>query len=379
MKKKTAKKVSPAVTQIVAPVVRQSSQVAQENAGSLLANLRAVILEARRQAITAVDVVQVRTCWVVGRHIVEFEQAGQTRAAYGKAVLAQVSAQLTAEFGKGFDASNLRYMRLFYQAFPNCDALRHELSWTHYRLLLRVDSATARDWYMNEAATQNWNTRALERQIGTLYYERLLTSKDRQPVRAEAAEKLAEIQATPRQFIRDPVLLEFLGLPGTGKLLESNLEHALIDNLQAFLLELGKGFAFVARQQRLSTESKDFYIDLVFYNYLLKCFVLFDLKTRELTHQDIGQMDMYVRLYDDLRRTPGDNPTVGIILCSQKDASVVRYSVLHENEQLFASKYRLVLPSEDELRAELDRERNTLAQATAGPRRPTRRNRGSSQ
>ncbi len=372
MKKKTAKKVSPAVTQIVAPVVRQSSQVAQENAGSLLANLRAVILEARRQAITAVDVVQVRTCWVVGRHIVEFEQAGQTRAAYGKAVLAQVSAQLTAEFGKGFDASNLRYMRLFYQAFPNCDALRHELSWTHYRLLLRVDSATARDWYMNEAATQNWNTRALERQIGTLYYERLLTSKDRQPVRDEAAEKLAEIQATPRQFIRDPVLLEFLGLPGTGKLLESNLEHALIDNLQAFLLELGKGFAFVARQQRLSTETKDFYIDLVFYNYLLKCFVLFDLKTRELTHQDIGQMDMYVRLYDDQRRSPDDGPTVGIILCAHKDHTVVRYSVLHGNEQIFASKYKLILPSEEELRAELLREQALIAEQTlaSSPEKP---------
>jgi predicted nuclease of restriction endonuclease-like (RecB) superfamily len=364
MRKKAPKKVSPAMTQIVAPVVRQSSLEAQDTAVNLLANLRAVILEARRQAITAVDVVQVRTCWVVGRHIVEFEQAGQTRAAYGKAVLAQVSAQLTAEFGKGFDASNLRYMRLFYQAFPNCDALRHELSWTHYRLLLRVDSATAREWYMNEAATQNWNTRALERQLGTLYYERLLASKDRQPVRDEAAEKLAEIQSTPREFIRDPVMLEFLGLPGTGKLLESNLEHALIDNLQAFLLELGKGFAFVARQQRLSTETKDFYIDLVFYNYLLKCFVLFDLKTRELTHEDIGQMDMYVRLYDDQRRSPDDGPTVGLILCAHKDHTVVRYSVLHGNEQLFASKYKLILPSEEELRAELLREQALIAEQT---------------
>ena len=374
MKKKTAKKVLPAVTQIVAPVVRQSSRVAQENAGSLLANLRAVILEARRQAITAVDVVQVRTCWIVGRHIVEFEQAGQTRAAYGKAVLAQVSAQLTAEFGKGFDASNLYKMSQFYRAFPNLDALRLNLSWTHYRLLLRVDSATDRNWYMNEAATPNWNTRALERQIGTLYYERLLTSKDRQPVRAEAAEKLAEIQSTPREFIRDPVLLEFLGLPGTGKLLESNLEHALIDNLQAFLLELGKGFAFVARQQRLSTETKDFYIDLVFYNYLLKCFVLFDLKTRELTHQDIGQMDMYVRLYDDQRRSPDDGPTVGIILCAHKDHTVVRYSVLHGNEQLFASKYKLILPSEEELRAELLREQELIAaQVLAAADVPARR------
>ena len=213
---------------------------------------------------------------------------------------------------------------------------------------------------MREAAEQNWSSRALVRQIGTLYYERLLASKDRRSVRKEAHHKLAAYKPTPREFVRDPVLLEFLGLPNTGKLLESGLEQSLIENLQAFLLELGKGFAFVARQQRISTESKDFYVDLIFYNYLLKCFVLFDLKTGELTHQDIGQMDMYVRIYDDQRRGPEDNPTVGIILCAQKDASVVRYSVLQGNEQLFASKYRLVLPSEEELRAELDREQRFL-------------------
>ena len=290
--------------EIVAPLVRQLPQVAEDDVDNLLTSLRAVILEARRQVLTAVDVVQVRTGWTVGRHIVEFEQGGQSRAAYGKAVLARVSARLTAEFGKGFDVSNLRYMRLFYQAFPKCDALRHELSWTHYRLLLRVDSPAAREWYMNEAAAQNWNTRALERQIGTLYYERLLASKYRQPLRDEAAEKLAGIQSTPREFIRDPVMLEFLGLPGTGK---------------------------------------------------------FDLKTRELTHQDIGQMDMYVRLYDDQRRGADDGPTVGIILCAHKDHTVVRYSVLDGNEQLFASKYKLILPSEEELKAELLREQALIA------------------
>ena len=359
MKKKSTKKTpnkSPQEAGALVPSMGSSGSLT-----SLLANLRAVILEARQQAIQAVDVVQVRTCWIVGRHIVEFEQGGQSRAAYGKSVLAQVSAQLTAEFGKGFDASNLYKMSQFYRAFPNLDALRLNLSWTHYRLLLRVDSLEARLWYMNEASTQTWNTRALDRQIGTLYYERLLASKDRESVRDEATEKLTEIQSTPREFIRDPVMLEFLGLPGTGKLLESNLEHALIDNLQSFLLELGKGFAFVARQQRISTETKDFYIDLVFYNYLLKCFVLFDLKTRELTHEDIGQMDMYVRLYDDQRRSPDDGPTVGIILCAQKDHTVVRYSVLHGNEQLFATKYKLVLPSEEELRAELLREQEHIA------------------
>jgi predicted nuclease of restriction endonuclease-like (RecB) superfamily len=328
----------------------------------LVAQLRTLIQEARRQALRAVDTVQVRTCWEVGRHIVEFEQAGAERAEYGVHLLPRLAGRLTAEFGRGFDASNLRYMRLFYQAFPKCDALRHELSWTHYRSLLKVEDAAARQWYMVEAATQNWSTRALDRQISTLYYERLLASQDRLAVRAEAGEKIGALAVSPREFVRDPVLLEFLGMPDTGRLLESNLEQALTDNLQAFLLELGKGFAFVARQQRVSTESRDFYLDLVFYNYLLKCFVLFDLKTGELTHQDIGQMDMYVRMYDELRCGPDDNPTVGIILCARKDASVVRYSVLHGHEQLFASKYRLVLPSEAELRAELDREQRLLAE-----------------
>lgn len=213
---------------------------------------------------------------------------------------------------------------------------------------------------MREAASQGWTTRALERQISTLYYERLLSSSDRLAVEKEAGDSLQSLQ-TPRDFVRDPVMLEFLGLPGAGKLLEADLERALLDNLQEFLLELGRGFAFVARQFRISTETKDFYIDLVFYNYLLKCFVLFDLKSGELTHQDIGQMDMYVRMTDELKRAPDDNPTVGIILCTGKDASVVRYSVLHENEQIFASRYKLLLPSEEELRAELDRERSKLA------------------
>ena len=333
--------------------------------GGLLASLREVIQTARQQAIRAVDVVQVRTCWTVGRHIVEFEQGGAARAAYGKRLLTDLAKSLTAEFGKGFDASNLYKMSQFYRLFPNLDALRPELSWTHDRLLLRVEDAQARAWYMAEAANQNWSTRALDRQIGTLYYERLLTSQERKPVREEADARISARAVTPHDFIHDPVMLEFLGLPNTGKLLESKLEVALIDNLQSFLLELGKGFAFVARQQRISTESKDFYLDLVFYNYLLKCFVLFDLKAGELTHQDIGQMDMYVRMYDDQRRGQGDNPPVGIILCAQKDKSVVRYSVLHGNEQLFATKYKLVLPSEEELRTELVREQRMLERQAA--------------
>lgn len=326
----------------------------------LVEALRALILQARQKVLSAANVAQVLTYWEIGRHIVEFEQGGATRAVRGKALLATLAESLTQEFGKGFDASNLRYMRLFYHAFPNRDALRHELSWTHYRLLQRVDSQEAKHWYLHEAAAQNWSTRVLERQIGSLAYERLLSSQNPTRTLPETASLQPPALPTARDFIRDPVMLEFLGLPETGRLLESDLENALMDKLQQFLLELGKGFAFVARQQRISTETQDFYIDLVFYNYLLKCFVLIDLKTGHLTHQDIGQMDMYVRLYDDQRRGDGDNPTVGILLCGSKDQSVVRYSVLHESEQLFASKYRLVLPSEEELRQELDRERAAI-------------------
>jgi predicted nuclease of restriction endonuclease-like (RecB) superfamily len=340
----------------------------------LVHDLRALIAESRQQALRAVDVVQVRTCWGMGQHIVEFEQGGAARAEYGSRLLPRLAEMLTAEFGRGFDASNLRYMRLFYLAFPIRDALRHELSWTHYRSLLRIEDSKAREWYLTEAATQNWSSRALDRQIGRLYYERLLASKDKAAVTAEAVEKIAEMKISPRDFVRDPVLLEFLGLPETGRLLENRLEQSLIDHLQAFLMELGKGFAFVARQQRISTESKDFYIDLVFYNYLLKCFVLFDLKPGELTHQDIGQMDMYVRMYDDQQRPEGHNPTVGIILCAQKDASVVRFSVLHEHEQLFASRYRLILPTEEELLQELIREQKLLEErAEKSPLKPAKK------
>lgn len=338
------------------PVQAQSDEARQTAFHQLLGQLQTLIADARQRALRAVDVIQVQTCWQVGRHIVEFEQGGAARAAYGKRLLPLLAERLTADFGQGFDERNLRHMRAFFQAFPNWDAVRSELSWTHYRLLTRVDNAEARQWYMHEAAEQNWSSRALERQMGTLFYERLLLSQDKAAVAQEARQNLAMLDQSPRAFVRDPVMLEFLGLPGSGKLLEAGLEQGLMDKLQAFLLELGKGFAFVARQQRISTESKDFYIDLVFYNYLLKCFVLIDLKTTELTHQDIGQMDMYVRMYDDLKRNEGDNPTVGILLCEAKDQSVVRYSVLNGSEQLFASRYKLVLPSEEALRAELARD-----------------------
>jgi predicted nuclease of restriction endonuclease-like (RecB) superfamily len=327
---------------------------------TLLNALRDLITQARQQATRSVDTIQVQTYWQIGRHIVEFEQGGEARAAYGKRLLAELAIALTTEFGKGFDERNLRNMRAFFQNFPNWNAVRSELSWTHYRILLRVDRPKARQWYMQEAATQNWSTRVLERQIATLYYERLLSSQDPDTLKAEPQQP-----QQPRNFVRDPVILEFLGLPDTGRLLEADLERALMDKLQQFLLELGKGFAFVARQQRISTETQDFYIDLVFYNYLLKCFVLIDLKTGHLNHQDIGQMDMYVRMYDDLRRGEDDNPTVGILLCGSKDEFVARYSVLHESEQLFASKYSLVLPTEEELRREIDRERAAIDERQA--------------
>jgi len=339
---------------------RATTTTPAEGFAPLLGTLRQLIADARQQVLRAVDVVQVQTYWHVGRHIVEFEQGGAQRAAYGQRLLPQLGQALSAEFGRGFDATNLRHMRGFYQAFPIRDALRRELSWTHYRLLLRVGSADARQWYVHETATQNWSTRALERQIGSLYYERLLLSQDKAAVSAEAQVNLAALETSPRAFVRDPVMLEFLGLPGAGRLLEATLEAALMDKLQQFLMELGKGFAFVARQHRISTETQDFYIDLVFYNYLLKCFVLIDLKTGPLTHQDVGQMDMYVRIYDELRRGEGDNPTVGILLCGGKDKSVARYSVLNGSEQLFASKYRLILPSEEELRLELQRDREDI-------------------
>ena len=335
---------------------------------ALLSSLRDLIQRGRQQALRAVDMVQVQTCWEIGRHIVEYEQGGEARAAYGQKLVPRLADALTREFGRGFDERNLRHMRSFYLGFPIWNAVRTELSWTHYRALLRVSDDAARQWYTSEAATQGWSARALDRQIGTLYFERLALSADKPAITAEAAVHIAALQATPRDIVRDPVMLEFLGLPGSGRLLESDLEQALMDKLQAFLLELGKGFAFVARQQRIGTESQDFYIDLVFYNYLLKCFVLIDLKAGRLTHQDVGQMDMYVRLYDDLKRGEGDNPTVGILLCGDKDQAIVRYSVLHGSEQLFASKYRLVLPTEEELRVEIERERGLRddAQRLAG-------------
>jgi predicted nuclease of restriction endonuclease-like (RecB) superfamily len=331
-----------------------------ESSQTLLDNVRTLLDQSRQQLRQTVNTTMVQTYWHIGRLILEDEQQGKMRAIYGKKVLQQLSKSLTAEFGRGFDMSNLRRMRTFYISFPIQDTVCHELSWSHYRKLVTVESAVARKWYMQEAAQQNWSVRALERQIGVLYYERLLSSTDKIPVEQEAKQKTQVLELNPKDYLRDPYVLDFLNLP-SGAILESELEQALIANLQNFLLELGKGFAFVERQQRICTDDGDYYIDLVFYNFHLKCFLLIDLKMHKLTHQDVGQMDMYVRMYEHKKRQSDDNPTIGLILCSEGNNTVAKYSVLNDSEQLFASKYITELPSEEELRNELERERKYLA------------------
>ena len=322
-----------------------------------------VVRTARSHAFRAVNFVMVEAYWRIGRMIVEEEQLGKERAEYGEQLMSTLSRRLTEEFGKGFAETNLKYFRQFYLTYPvqSPEEIRHtlcdELTWSHYRLLMRVEKPEARKWYMSEATSQNWSVRALQRQINSLYYERLLMSRDKAPVIDEMREKTEPLAPLPEDFIKDPYVLEFLGMPDAHQFREAELEQAIIGKLQAFMLELGKGFAFVARQHRISTETKDFFIDLVFYNYILKCFLLIDLKTSELTHEDIGKMDMYVRLFEDTVKGKDDNPTVGLILCTDKDHTVVKYSVLNESRQLFASKYRLYLPTEEELRIEIERER----------------------
>ncbi|MBK5914069.1 PDDEXK nuclease domain-containing protein [Rhodocyclus purpureus] len=336
----------------------------------LYAEIRRILVASRQHARQAVNEAMVQAYWQIGRLIVEDEQGGKQRADYGKKTLNEVAKRLTAEFGRGFSLANLRNFRQFYLAFP-AEEIRYtlcsKLSWSHFRELMRVAKPEARLWYAQEAAAQGWSVRALDRQIGTLFYERLLLSQDKDETRREAVARIAEeAPPDPREFIRDPYVLEFLELQPSPLLYEKDVEHGLIDRLQHFLLELGRGFAFVARQKRLHAEGDDFFVDLVFYNYLLKCFVLIDLKVGRLTHQDVGQMDMYVRLCDEQMRGSGDNPSIGLILCSERNAAVAKYSQLASSAQLFASQYRLILPSEDELRAELERDRALLEAAHQG-------------
>ncbi len=323
---------------------------------NLYQSVKNILQSARDNAYRQVNFIMVEAYWNIGKQIVEEEQNGKDRAEYGSYLIKELSSRLTDEFGKGFSQRNIRNMRQFYICFPIWQTLSAKLSWSHYALLLRIENSNAREWYAQESAKANWSVRALERQIGTFYYERIISSKDKQPVAAEATNNTKDLTLTPKDIIKDPYVLEFLDLKQNNAFYESDLESALIEKIQEFLLELGRGFAFVARQKRVKTETSDFYIDLVFYNYILKCFVLIDLKSGKLTHQDVGQMDMYVRIYNDIEKAENDNPTIGIILCTDKDNTVVKYSVLNENENLFVSKYQLYLPTEEELRAEIERD-----------------------
>jgi predicted nuclease of restriction endonuclease-like (RecB) superfamily len=327
------------------------------------ADIKGILEQARGKARSAVNSAMVEAYWLIGQRIVREEQQGQHKAQYGTRLMEELSIALTADFGKGFSYANLYNFRQFYRVFPDQQILYtlcRELSWSHLRLIIRADSQQAIEYYCNETRAQNWTVRQLDRKLKTKNYQRLLST--------QAAPTNASAQAAHLDFIKDPYVLEFLQLPETSHLKESQLEQAIIDELQKFLLELGKGFSFVARQMRISTETSHFFIDLVFYNYLLKCFVIIDLKTGKLTHQDIGQMDMYVRMFDDLKRGEDDNPTIGIILCDSKDETVVKYSVIKESQQLFASKYQRVLPTEEELIAEIEREKRLIGERSdSGP------------
>ena len=319
--------------------------------------IKHILLEARNKVYQTANFAMVEAYWNIGKSIVE-QQGGEEKAEYGVRLIAELSKQMSTDFGKGFTVANLKNMRQFYLTFPKSYALRSELSWTHYRLLMRVENKNARRFYIEEAIKSNWSTRQLERQINSFFYERLLSSQNKEKV-SEEIQKL-ESAKVPEDIIRDPYVLEFLGLNPKDDFYESDLEEALITHLQKFLLELGRGFSFVARQKRITFDGRHFRIDLVFYNYILKCFVLIDLKIGDLTHQDLGQMQMYVHYYERELMNKGDNPPIGIVLCADKSESIVKYTLPENETQIFASKYKLYLPSEEELSQELQREYRAL-------------------
>ena len=312
--------------------------------------IKEILTLARAKAYSAVNFAMVEAYWLIGKQIVE-SQSGNERAEYGTQLLKYLSEQLTRDFGKGFDERELRKIRQFYLTFPIRDAVRPELAWTHYRLIMRVENDTVRNFYIDECIKSNWSTRQLERQINTHFYERLLSSQNKEAVSNEI-QKTAPLPE-PKDFIKNPYVLEFLNITPTPELYEKELETALINHLQAFLMEMGRGFSLVARQKRISFDGRDFYIDLVFYHYILKCFVLIDLKMNDLTHQDLGQMQMYVNYYTREMMNEGDNPPIGIILCADKSEAIVRYTLAEDNKQIFASKYMLYLPTEQELKNEI--------------------------
>lgn len=363
----------------------------------LVNDLRSIVSKARSKAFAAVNYSLVERNWRIGQRIVEQEQNGASRAEYGKHVIEVASAALTEEFGKGFSETNIMNFKKFYLKFKELtipqtvseefkkqkqQTLSDELSshfqkgqtppaqfelrllpWSHYERLIRVEDKKAREWYAKEAFEQGWSFRTLNRNINTLYYERLLMSKKKQPVVDEMQDKTKAYQQDKLEYIKSPVVLEFLGLPEDTSLAESKLETAIINNLEKFLMEMGKGYALVARQQHIRTEENDYYIDLVFYNYLIKSFILVDLKVNRITYQDVGQMDMYLQMYDKMKKGPDDNPTIGIILCTETDSDVARYSTLAKNDQMFAAKYKLYLPDKEDLRREIERQKELYQMA----------------
>ena len=360
-------------------------------------DLRSIVSKARSKAFAVVNYSLVERNWRIGQRIVEQEQNGASRAEYGKHVIEIASAALTEEFGKGFSYTNIANYKRFYLTFNNLQILQtvseefnnpiqqtlpaksstpHKedkaestqselrlLPWSHYERLIRVEDKKAREWYAKEAFNEGWSYRTLNRNINTLYYERLLMSKKKQPVVNEMQDKTKAYQQDKLEYIKSPVVLEFLGLPEDTSLAESKLETAIINNLEKFLMEMGKGYALVARQQHIRTEENDYYIDLVFYNYLIKSFILVDLKVNRITYQDVGQMDMYLQMYDKMKKGPDDNPTIGIILCTETDSDVARYSTLAKNDQMFAAKYKLYLPDKEDLRREIERQKELYLMA----------------
>ena len=359
-----------------------------------ISDIKAIVYTAKQKAYQAADLFQVAANWLVGRRIVEQEQHGQERAQYGKHIVELASEALTAEFGKGYSVVNIKSFRKFYLTFNNlligqtpsaqsgndltikgqsvsaelelAKMLPSNLSWSHYERLMRIKNEDERDWYMREAAEESWSVRTLNRNIGSQYYNRLLQTPEskRGEVIDEMKRLTADYQKDRHKFLRNPVVAEFLGFSQDAAYSETNLESAIIDHLQKFILELGKGFAFVARQQRIKTDIGEYYIDLVFYNYILKCFLLIDLKTSRITHEDIGQMDMYIRMYDELKCSEGDNPTIGLLLCSETSKDLARYSILKDSKQLYAAKYLTYLPTKEELTAEIERQKEIFALQT---------------
>lgn len=328
----------------------------------LFLDVKQIIDEGRRQGSDAISAVICMTNWRIGRRIILEEQHGETRAEYGKAIINSLSKKLVVEYGnnKSISPRDLRNYRQFYLTFRDFEiwyARVPNLNWTHYRSLLRVQNEDARKWYLAEASKEHWSTRTLDRNINSQYYFRLLQSPKKDAVVAEMKSKTVNYDNDRLEFLKNPIVAEFLGLSQNNDFTETKLETAIIDHLQKFIMELGKGYAFVARQQLIRTDLKDYYIDLVFYNYILKCFLLVDLKTSEITHQDIGQMDMYIRMYDNLKCTDGDNPTIGLLQCAETSKDLARYSILHDNAQLFATKYLTYLPKREDLIAEIEQQK----------------------